>query len=1099
MIKKNRKLRPIRGAGGDDDSGGTRSPVIAADSLQSIAFLKLLDLICEGEIVGLVGGSKGIYLNRTPLQNDDDSFNFQNVEWTQRKGTQDQEYIPDNAATERELNVGAQFKYGDPNNGPQPSNTSQTGTAIVRSIVDPDVSSVRIRISVPSLSTTNSNGDVGGASVSYSVWSKAADDMDWVKEYDDTISGKSSSKYERTKKFYLHGQGPWLVRVQRETPDSPNNFTQNSTIWESYTEITEAKLTYPNSALVGIRIDATQFSSVPNRIYLMDLMKIKIPSNYNDLTRTYTGVWDGTFQMSEGACNNPAWVFYDILTSERYGLGHYISEAQINKWSLFEIAQYCDEMVDDGYGDLEPRFTCNMLVPGRTEVYSLLKSLASTFRGMIYWASGSITAVQDAPKDPIYLYNQSNVVDGKFTYQGASAQSRHTVCRVTWNDPDNFYTSTVEYVEDQEAVKKFGVIETEITAFGCTSRGQANRLGRWLLYTEKYESEVVTFATGLEGLFSSPGDIILVSDPSRIGARMGGRTRSATVNQITIDDDTIDPLTTGTIFALLPNGNLEERDIVGISGNVITVGTPFSIAPQAQGAWVIKTGEVEPQQYRCIGIQEGENGTYTVSGLKHFPSKYDFIENNMILEIPDTTNLDEEMDAPKNLRVEESLYSTGTDVKVRATFSWDKVGLAANYRVAYSLNGGNKVTMPLTQFNEMDFFDVIPGIYEFSVVAINSLGKESIESSITKEIFGKSTPPQDVENFSLIPSHGSASLSWDRAEDLDVIIGGYVRIRWTPRLVDQEWANAIDITPALTGNSTQILAPLLSGTYMAKFVDSSGNYSVNEKLIITDMADIYALNRIQTITEDPDFGGVKTNMYYVATEQAITMASSVFIDDVPDIDSLGSWDFMGDIVGTAEYAFEDSMDLGGVWPYKVRVHVDLETYDTGNYIDQRLDLVDDWPSWDGDVINALDAQVYQRTTEDDPTGPSPTWTVWKKIVNAEYRAWGAEFKVICQNDEPNHNLYIRELGVIIDMDDRTWNSPGKLTSLSGADLFVEFENDFFVPPSVGVTAENMNTGDYYTVSGVTESGFNISFYNSVGSRVVRDFYALAKGYGMRLT
>lgn len=1092
-----KKYPLIRGAGGDDDSGSNRTPVVSPDSLRSISFLKILDLICEGEIVGLVNGAKSIYFNKTPLQNENGSYNFQNVDWIQKRGTQDQEYIPDSTSSEREYAVAAQFKYGNPSDGPQPSNTAQSGTSIVRTIVNPEVTSVRVRASVPQLSSTNSsNGDVSGTSVAYSVWVKAADDVDWVKAFDDVISGKSSSKYERTKKFQLHGTSPWLIRVQRDTPDAPNNYLQNTTIFESYTEITDAKFTYPNTALVGLRIDATQFNSVPSRAYEMDLLKIRIPTNYDDETRTYTGTWDGTFKISSGACSNPAWIFYDILTSERYGLGQYIQESQINKWSLYEIGRYCDELVDDGGGGQEPRFTCNLFIPGRTEAYQLLKSMASVFRGMIYWAGGTIVTTQDSPKDPVYLYNQANVIDGKFVYQGPSAQTRHSVARVTWNDPDNFYETSIEYVEDQDAIKEIGVVETEVTAFGCTSRGQANRLGKWLLYTERYESETVSFSTGIEGLACAPGDIIQISDPSRAGERMGGRVSTATTSSITIDSD-IDENLVGSIYALLPNGTLEERQILSIVGRVVNVVNPFTLAPQAQSVWIIKTDELEPQPFRVVGITEAENGTYNIMAMKHFPSKYGYIEEGLVLEEPDTTNLDENLTAPKNLRVAESLYVTGTDVRVKATFGWDKVRLAANYRVSYSYNNGNFVTMPLTQFNEIDILDVQPGTYQFKVVAINSLGVESPESTITKEIYGKTLPPQDVQNFSMIPSHGNALLTWDRATDLDVILGGYVRIRWTPRTTDQRWSDGIDITPAITGNSTSIVAPLLSGTYMAKFVDSSGNYSENEKLVVTTMADIYALNRVETLTEDPDFLGTKTRMYYDEVEQAITLESEEQFDNIPDVDDLGSFDILGAVAETGEYEFANSMNLGGVWPFKVRVNVDLEAYDTGNYFDQRLDLIDDWTAFDGETINALDAQVFMRTTEDDPSG-SPTWTEWKKVVNAEYRAWGAEFKLVCYNDEPNHNLYIRQLSVVVDMEDRTWNS-GKLTSSASADVTVDFLNDFYAAPSIAVTAENMNTGDYYRLTNVTESSFDISFYNSSGSRVVRDFYILAKSYGLRLT
>lgn len=1094
-----KKFPVIRGSGGDDDdSGGTRTPIVAADSLTSIAFLRILDLLCEGEILGLVNGSQSVFLNNVPLQNSDGSYNFQGVNWEQRHGTQNQTYIPDASDTEQEIAVGAQFKYGNPTTGDQPCYLLQSGTAIVRTIVDPNVDSIRIRVSVPELTTTDSvTGDVSGSSASYSIAIKAEDDSDFVTILTDTISGKSSSKYERTQEVPLHGIGPWLIRLNRNTPDSINNFTQNNTVWESYTEITDAKLTYPNSALIGIEIDATQFDSVPTRIYEVDLLKIKVPTNYDDVNRVYTGTWDGTFKISTGACSNPAWVFYDLLLSERYGLGQYIQDSQVNKWTLYTIGKYCDELVSNGFGGTEPRFTCNVLIPGRTSAYDLMKSMASVFRGMIYWAGGSITATQDSPRDPVYLYNQANVVDGKFTYQGASAQNQHTVARVTWNDPTQFYNTTVEYVEDQDGIKDRGVIETDITAFGCTSRGQANRLGKWLLYTEKYESEVCTFSTGIESIQSFPGDIIQIADPSRAGLRMGGRVSSATVNDVTVDAE-IDPGTTGTLICLLPNGTLEEKTIRSITGKVISVASPFSIAPQSQGVWVAKTAEVEPQTYSVVGISENDDGTYTTTALKHYPSKYGFIEDDLALETGDTSVLTAAPAIPTGLEVVESLYSVTTDVRVKATFSWDKVALASNYLVSYIFNSGNVVSLPLIQFNEIDILDLLPGNYTFSVIAINSLGKKSPPASITVDIAGKTLPPEDVQNFSMIPSQGNALLSWDRGIDLDVLLGGYVRIRWTPRTTGQVWADAIDITPALTGNSTQAIVPLLAGTYMVKFVDSSGNYSVNEKIIQTNVADIYALNTVDTLTEDPGFAGTLTDMLYISDQQAITIDSAFLMDDVPDIDGLGTWDLMGDIDIGGEYAFSNNLNLAGVWPFKVRVNIDIDTYDTGNYMDSRGDFTDTWVSWDGDVINALNAQVYMRTTDTDPTDPSSVWTDWKQIINAEYTAWGAEFKLICTNDQPNHNLYVRHLSVVVDMDDRTWNS-GKLTSLSTGDLHVDFSNDFFVAPSIGVTEENASSGDYKTIINLDESGFDISFYNSSGVRVVRDFYVLAKSYGLRLT
>jgi len=1095
------KFKVIRGSDEDESSntGGTRTPVIAVDSLHSVAHLKILDLLCEGEIVGLVRGSKSVFLNNTRLQNvNDGSYNFKGVTWEQRVGTQNQSYISNASGTEREITVGAQFKYGEPSSGDQPSYLEQPGTAIIRTILDPDVNKVRVRLSVPQLLATDvKTGDVSGAEVGYTVEIKANNWGAYIPYISEVIKGKTTTKYEWSREIPLvGGNAPWLVRVSRFSGDAANNYYQNSTYWESYTEITDAKLSYPNSALIGIKIDATQFSSVPARSYEVDLLKIRIPTNYNDVTRAYTGTWDGTFKISTGACSNPAWVFYDLLTNSRYGLGDHIDTSQINKWKLYEIARYCDELVPSGFNTYEPRFTCNVFIPGRTGAYELIKSMTSVFRGMAYWAGGAITASQDSPKDPVYLYNQSNVIDGKFTYQGSSIQTRHTVAKVAWNDPNNFYQQTIEFVEDEESVRKYGVIETDVIAFGCTSRGQAHRLGKWLLYTEKYESEVCSWATGLEGVQCAPGDIVQVSDPLRAGLRMGGRVSTATTTVVTIDSD-FDTSTTGTISVLLPNGTVEERTIASIVGRQVTVTSAFTTAPQSQSVWVISSSTVEVQPYKVVGVLENDSGTYTITALKHYPSKFDFIDYNTQLDELDTSDLTAAPTAPKNLIVNESLYSVSNAVKVRATFSWDQVPLAGNYKVSYIYNGGSVITLPVTQFTEIDVNDIQPGSYEFRVLAINSLGVVSPESSTTFEVRGKTLPPTDVQNFSMIPSQSNALLSWDRATDLDVLVGGYIRIRWTPKTTDQLWQDAVDILPAITGNSTQIVAPLLAGTYMAKFVDSSDNYSVNEKLVVTDVADVYALNVIQTITEDPDFGGTLDNMLYIPEESSITLTSNALMDDVPDIDALGTWDFFGDIVDTGEYLFQDSLNLGGIWPFKVRASIDLEAFDNGNFIDTRLDLIDTWESFDGDVINALNAKVMMRTTRDDPAG-TPTWSEWKQVINAEYTAWGAEFKLVCENDQPNHNLWIRHLSVTIDMVDRTWNS-GKLTSSTGGNLWVDFANDFYITPSIGITELNGITGDYKTITGLDKTGFYISFYNAAGTRVARDFYVLAKAYGAKLT
>jgi len=500
------KLIRGSGGGGKGGGGGGRVAVESPDSLRSKAFARVLDLISEGEIVGLVDGAKSIYLDETPLQNEDGSYNFQGVELVTRTGTQSQSYVPGFPAVENETGVGVEVK---------------ASASVTRQISNPEIDAIRVRVSIPQLTEQNiSNGDLLGASVEYAI-DVQSNGGGFVTYLTDTVSGKTTSKYERSYRVELTGSAPWDIRVRRITPDSTKAALQNKTFWESYTEIIDAKLRYPNSALVGIKIDSSQFNNVPRRAYDVKLLKVRVPTNYDPVNRTYTGIWNGSFKVEW--TDNPAWCFYDLLTNDRYGLGGLIDQTQVDKWALYSVARYCDELVPDGFGGTEPRFTCNIYIQSRAEAYRVIQDMASIFRGMVYWQSGAVTVSQDAPADPVYLFTPANVVGGNFVYSGSSAKARHTVALVSWNDPEDFYRQKVEYVEDAAGIARYGIIQTNITAIGCSSRGQANRVGRWLLYSEQSEAEVVVFKTGMEGAVARPGQIIQVADPVRGGARRGGR------------------------------------------------------------------------------------------------------------------------------------------------------------------------------------------------------------------------------------------------------------------------------------------------------------------------------------------------------------------------------------------------------------------------------------------------------------------------------------------------------------------------------------------------------------------------------------------------
>lgn len=1075
MIKKS--WPKIRGSGGDTPS--QHNPQETADTLQSSASAQILDLLSEGEIEGLVDGLKSVFLDGTPIQNSDDTYNFSGIVINTRTGTQSQDYIPGASSVENELSVAVEVKNGAP--GP-----------IVRSVTNVNVDAVRVLLSFPQLSVSKSNGDLIGTSVNYAI-DLQSNGAGYVEIINQTIFGKSMSKYERSHRIPLTGDAPWDIRVRRVTADAATASTQNRTVWESYAEIEDIKLSYPNSALVGIRVKASQFSSIPGRAYDVKLLKIQIPSNYDPVTREYTGSWDGTFNIAW--TDNPAWVYYDLVTSERYGLGGFIPADQIDKWALYTVGRYCDEYVADGFGGTEPRFTCNLYLQSRAEAFKVINDLASIFRGMSYWAAGALTVTQDSPQDAAYLFTPANVINGIFNYVGASAKARHTVVLVTWNDPADFYRQKVEYVEDAAGILRFGIIESQVVAMGCTSRGQAHRLGKWILYTEKYESETVGFQTGLEGATCRPGQIIKVADPVRAGIRRGGRISSASVNQITIDDATLVFSFGLTISVVQPDNSVEDAAVLSINGAVITLETPLSQAPQQGAIWLISDIEIEPQLFRIITIVENANGAFEVTALAHNSSKYNYVDFGTSLEVQDISQLNLTPASPTDLLVTETLYAVAKDVRVKITLSWRSVPTAASYIVLWRRDSQNVITLPETSSNEIELLNAEAGAYDFWVYALSALGKRSVPSTVHQVIAGRTSIPTDVQNFSLIPQAGMAYLTWDLSTDLDVLIGGTVRIRHTLDLVSPSWNDSVDIVPALPGSATKIQAPLLQGTYLAKFVDSSGNLSDSAALIETTVPETLLINLIDTITEEPNFEGTYSDMEYRGDIPAIALTSETQFDDIVDLDLLEVFDFLSSLLLSGEYQFANDLDLGGIYTSKLTAQLVVTGLDQSELIDLRFDDMDDWADLDGSSVDDCNVTLYMRSTEDDPSG-SPTWTSWKPFFIGEYKARAFQFKIIATSESPSHTPLISGLSVVIDMADRVIDMAGLV---SGAALYhVTFEQPFRVEPSVGITSLGMNSGDYFTIANKTESGFDITFKNSSNVAVSRTFDVVAKGYGRKV-
>ncbi|MGV0986293.1 MAG: host specificity protein J [Limnohabitans sp.] len=789
----------IIGAGGGKGGGGSaRVAQEAPDSLRSKAYARVVDLVCEGEIEGLAAGLQSVYLDDTPIQNSDGSYNFTGVTLEARTGTQQQGYIPGFSSVENEVSVGVECKFGQP---------------VVRSITDPDVDAVRIKVSIPTLTLQDTtNGDLNGTSVSYAIDVQARG-AGYVQILQDTVSGKTSSRYQRSYYVPLSGTGPWDVRLRRITADSTQTSLQNKTFLESYTEVIESKLRYPNSALMALRVDASQFTSIPRRSYDLKLLRVRIPSNYFPETRSYAGVWDGSFKVAW--TDNPAWCFYDLVTNTRYGLGNYTPESQVDKWALYRVAKYCDELVPNGLGGYEPRFTCNLYLQTREQAYKVVQDMASVFRGMAYWSGCAITVTQDAPQDPIYQFTAANVVDGEFAYQGSSAKARHTVALVSWVDPDDFYRQKVEYVEDLAGIARYGVVQADVVAMGCTSRGQANRVGKWLLYSEQSESEIITFRTGLEGAVVRPGDVIKVADASRGGMRLGGRIAAATTVSVTLDQDL--PAGSWRISVVLPTGVVEERQVGSLSGRTVGVTSAFSMTPQVGAIWVLSSTLVEAQLFRVVQVAESEPGIHEITALAHNPSKYAAIEQGLALQPRAITVLSTTPAAPTGLTVTESLYRVKDQALVLIQLGWEQVFGALEYQVTYRVNGGNTVTLPKVSSTYLEIRNAEAGDYVFTVRAVGVSGKLGNSASLSQSILGKLQPPEDVQDFVVLRRTSDLLLSWSANTDAD--LSGY-EVR-----VGTGWDSGVMV--GQTAGTQLVHDQSESGqyNYHIRAFDTSGKYS----------------------------------------------------------------------------------------------------------------------------------------------------------------------------------------------------------------------------------------------------------------------------------
>lgn len=1120
----------IRGAGGG--GGGqqtvvqqvvapTRTPVRDADSLASKQFGTFVDLLSEGEIEGFPSARtytrgdanynrallKDIFLNGTQIlrQGADVTnlqaadYNFQNITVDARYGTQAQSYIPGFSDIEDENSVNTIVLKASP---------------LTRTITDSNVNAVRVTITIPRLEQFTDEGDIYGSSINLQI-KVQYNGGGYTTVIDDTITGRTGDQYQRDYKITINGAFPVDVRVERVTDDSASGQLLNDLYWSSYTEIIEQKLRYPNSAIVALRLDAEQFSSVPNRTYRIRGIKVQIPNNgtVNGLTGaiSYSGTWDGTFAAATWT-SDPAWILYDLLTSTRYGFGDHIKANQLDKFAFYSASQYCGTLISDGFSSVEPRFCCNALIQNQEEAYKLINDLCSVMRVMPYWSTGALTISQDKPTDATYLFTLANVSEEGFKYTGSDLKTRHTVAVVSYLDMTT-QDLAYEVVEDTTAIAKYGVVTTNVKAFACNSRGQAARLGDWLLYSEGYETEVVEFKASIDaGVLVRPGAVISIADPVKSGVRRGGRIAAATTTTITVDDtaETSLPTTgTPTISVVMPNGTVETKAISGIAGAVITVASAFSVAPNVNSIWVINNSTVNTTLWRVLTVAETDQAQYEITALTYNPSKYDYVERGAALQPRVITQLNQPPIAPNGLSARETFYESQGQAKVKIITSWNSVPGVSQYRVQYRQSNGNwtSVVVPRTDY---EILDSVADTYTINVYSLNGSNTPSNQPAVlTIAAVGKTAVPGNVQDltFEAITAN-SGRLRWAATVDLDVKVGGRVHIRHT-NLTDGSgtWGNSVDLVEAKSGSATEAIVPLVEGEILVKFEDDGGRQSASESSIIVDLPDTLGRLAVQSRREDadaPPFQGSKTNCFYSAEYDALTLDGSELFDLVADFDLVAVMDVLGAVATSGTYEFVNTLDLGGSYSLDLKRFFVTRGYFPSDLIDSRSGQVDDWADWDGAASAAVNAKMYLRSTSDNPTG-TPTWSAWQEFVNGTFKARGFQFKAELTSSDPGQSILIDELGYEATFQRRQDQSVGSIASGAGAKT-VTFDKPFFPGtaslsgvnsslPSVGITAQNMATGDYFVVSSVTSSQFVVTFRNSGGTAIDRNFAWSAVGYG----
>ena len=1109
----------------------TRTP----DNLHSRQFATFLDLISEGEIEGFASASKegrtkgtaaynnaalkDVFLNDTPvLQSQANSaspsisdFNFQDVTFNPRFGTADQAKIQGIESSSSVTSVAVIVSQSVP---------------VTRQITNSNVDAVNVTITFPQLQRATDEGDLLGSSVQLKI-SIQYNSGGFTDVITDTVTGRTADAYQRDYRINLTGAFPVDIRVSRLTPDSTTTNLVDSFQWTSFGEIVDDSNTYANSAYTSLRLDSMQFQSIPSRKYRIRGIKVRIPGagangSGSPTIDSATGrivypdgyIFNGVMGAAQW-CSCPAMVLLDLLLDTRYGLGNHITESSLDLFSFVTASKFANTLVSDGLGGQEARFSCNVNIQASSEAFDLINELSGVMRCMPIWSAGSILLAQDSPKDASYLFNLSNVTSEGFSYSGSGLKTRNTVVSVSYFNMDSREID-YEVYEDADAIAKFGIIIKKVKGYACTSRGQARRLARAILFSEQNESEVCSFKTSIDsGVVVRPGAVIEIADPVRSGVRRGGRVSAATTTQITVDNTSATDLSASNnakLSVILPNGTFEQKDVLSISGAVITVNSPYSQTPNVNTVWMLTNDTIQSQKFRVITVEEKGGINYEITALSYVDAKYAFIEDGSSLPSRAISILNLPKNPPNALQAEEKIVVINNQAVSKLIVSWQAVIGVTQYQVNYRFNNGNFVSTTVSS-PDFEILNSDVGTYEIQVFSYNAaLQTSSTSSNITFNAIGKTALPSNVTGLTAEPINEKlVRLRWNLSSDVDVIHGGRVYVRHSTKTDGTgTFSNSVDLIQALAGNTTTAEVPYLEGEYILKFQDDGGRFCSGETSVVIDLPDNLAPLVAVTRREDldvPKFQGTKTDVAFDATTNSLNLAGVGLFDDIQNFDLVGSLDDFGGIVSSGTYEFGGAagssfLDLGAVFSLDLKRHFLTEGFYPSDLFDSR-GLIDSMNDFDGNTAVDVNAEMLVAVTQDDPSG-SPTYTSFQTFANGTYKGRGFKFKVNLTSNDTAQDIRVFQLGYTASLQRRT--EQGNVTASGAGAKSIVFQSPFFVGtssilgantnlPSIGINAQNLASGDYFEVTNISSTGFTVHFKNSSNASIDRNFTYQAVGFG----